>query len=247
MRIGVIADIHGNFEALKAVTKDMSGRAVDRTLCLGDNVGYGPDPEAVVRHLEENGFDSVCGNHEFALFDERGRRWLNFQAAENCLQTRRLMSDNSLQYLRKMPIRLRVGAGHFVHGFPPESLFLYLNRQKPERILKLFAENSPEIYFVGHTHRLEMVVGADDWIERRALTEEVINLGSGQHHIFGCGSTGQPRDGDGRSVYLIWDQDQRTVEVVRVSYDYEKTREKIRELGFPEIYGLRLGGKGMKT
>ena len=243
MRVAILADIHGNLEALQAVLGDMQGRGMDQVVCLGDNVGYGPNPEEVVQHLQQNGCQSVCGNHEFALFDERGRRWLNFQAAENCLATKQILSKESIDFLRTLPRNIQIDSGLFVHGFPLKSLFLYLNRQKVPRIRKLFGSYGIEVYFVGHTHRLEVVekVPGNGEIRRWIPGEGVVQLGEGCQYIFGCGSVGQPRDGDGRAVYLVWDYADRYIAIVRVAYDFELTRRKIRERGFPEIYALRLG------
>ncbi len=74
MKTAILADIHGNFEALKAVSDDMEQFDVDRIVCLGDNVGYGPEPDEVVTFIRTKGYESVLGNHEFALKDQRGRR-----------------------------------------------------------------------------------------------------------------------------------------------------------------------------
>jgi predicted phosphodiesterase len=239
MKVAILSDIHGNLEALTAVHRDLRGRA-DTVVCLGDNIGYGPDPEAVVRHLIENHYLSVMGNHEYALFDIRARRWLNFLAAENNEATAALLSDDSRAYCQALPFFLVLGRGYFVHGFPPDSVFRYLHRQPDARIAELFAAKPDRVYFLGHTHKLLQVTGRGGLISREVPAFGVNSLAPEWSYLFNCGSVGQPRDGDNRAKYMIWDDEGRTVEVRRVDYDRQKTMTRIRQRGFPEGYALRL-------
>lgn len=240
MRIAVLADIHGNLEAFEAVRDDLEAQGARRVICLGDNVGYGPDPEAVICRMRQLGYQSVLGNHEFALFDPRGRRWLNFQAAENNIETEKLLSGESKDYCRSLPTHFVFEDAHFVHGYPPDSVFCYLDRQSDEKIATLFASAQAALFFVGHTHRLQLVTGHDGVVSRRALGRETIVLLPDKKYIINCGSVGQPRDGDKRAKYILWDTAKRLLEVRFVEYDNDKTMQKIRDLGFPEIYALRL-------
>ncbi|GAB6191268.1 metallophosphoesterase family protein [Desulfocastanea catecholica] len=240
MKIAVLADIHGNLEAFEAVRGDLEAQGAQRGICLGDNIGYGPDPEAVICRMRQLGYQSVLGNHEFALFDPRGRRWLNFQAAENNIETEKLLSGESKDYCRSLPTHLLVANAHFVHGCPPDSVFRYLDRQSDEKIAALFASAQASLFFVGHTHRLQLVTGHDGVVSRRALGRETVVLLPDKKYIINCGSVGQPRDGDKRAKYILWDSEKWLFEVRFVEYDNEKTMQKIRDLGFPDIYALRL-------
>lgn len=241
MRIAILSDIHANLEALEAVSADIAEKNADRVLCLGDNIGYGPDPDEVVMHLRRHGYDSVRGNHEYALDDSRARRWLNFQAAENNAVTASLLSVENMAYCCELPFHVDVGAGYFVHGYPPDSVFRYLNRQSDERVVALFGTRPTMCYFVGHTHRLEKVVVRGGSVVRSTLTRGTIQLDAGSGYIFNCGSVGQPRDGDNRAKYLLWDLSRLEVETRFVRYDAATTQKKIRQRGFPEIYATRLG------
>ncbi len=241
MKVAVLADIHGNLEAFEAVNADLRLQAVDRVICLGDNVGYGPDPEAVVCRVQQLGYLSVLGNHEFALMDERGRRWLNFQAAENNIETEKLLSGKNKDYCCQLPGFLQIANAHFVHGYPLDSVFRYLNKQSDKKIAALFASTSPTLFFLGHTHKLELVTGKNGLISRRALGCEIVMLAPDEKYIVNCGSVGQPRDGDCRAKYFLWDCDRRQLEVRFVDYDIKKTKQKIRDRGFPESYAIRLG------
>jgi len=240
MKIAVLADIHGNLEAFEAVCGDLKAQGVRRVICLGDTIGYGPDPEAVICRMRQLGYQSVLGNHEFALVDPRGRRWLNFLAAENNIETEKLLSDKSKDYCRGLPTHLVVDNAHFVHGFPPDSVFRYLDRQSDEKIATLFASAQTELFFVGHTHRLQLVMGHDGVVSRRSLGRETVELLPYNKYIINCGSVGQPRGGDKRAKYILWDTEKRLFQVLFVEYDNEKTMQKIRDLGFPENYALRL-------
>ncbi len=240
MKVAVLADIHGNLEAFEAVRDDLESQGASRVMCLGDSIGYGPDPEEVVLLLQKLGYVSVLGNHEFALKDVRGRRWLNFQAAENSIETEKLLSDKSKVYCCNLPIFIEFKNAHFVHGYPPDSVLRYLDRQSDEKIASLFELSSACLFFLGHTHRLMLVSGHQGAISRRVLGQEKVDLQSDTKYIVNCGSLGQPRDGDSRAKYILWDLTNRQLEVRFVDYDKEKTMKKIRKRGFPEIYATRL-------
>jgi predicted phosphodiesterase len=240
VKVAVLSDIHGNLEALEAVRADLLHQGAGRVICLGDNIGYGPDSEAVVSRIRQWGYVSVLGNHEFALGDERGRRWLNFQAAENNIEIEKLLSDSNRDYCCQLPTFLEFENAHFVHGYPPASVFRYLDRQSDEKIAALFESTLISVFFLGHTHRLELVSGKNGLIARRVLGRETVLLEPDEQYIIGCGSVGQPRDGDNRAKYLLWDSKNRHLEVRFVDYDNDTTMKKIRNLGFPEIYALRL-------
>lgn len=240
MKIAILADIHGNLEALKAVVNDMKQFRLDCMVSLGDNVGYGPEPDGVVDLLRETGVESTLGNHEFALCDKRARNWLNFQAAENNEQTKALLSAENLDYSCKLPLFIEKVGGYFVHGFPKDSVFRYLTRQNDERIFALFKEYAASIFFVGHTHDLLLVYENSGAIVRKPLGPGVHQLDPRQKYIISSGSVGQPRDGDHSAKYIIWDSELGEIEVRFVPYDIQKTVAQIAKRGFPKVYGLRL-------
>ncbi len=241
MKVAVLSDIHGNLEALSAVSADMQKRRVDRVICLGDNIGYGPDPEEVVEQIRRQGYESILGNHEFALLDLRARRWMNFQAADNNIATANLLSEVNLTYCFTLPKYLSFDRAYFVHGFPPLSVFRYLNRQSDEVLVTMLATAPFALLFLGHTHKLQLVRQEEGAIVRRPLGQERLDLKSGQKYIINAGSVGQPRDGDNRAKYLLWDTAAATLEVLFIAYDYRTTMRKIRQRGFPETYAARLG------
>lgn len=241
MKIVILSDIHGNFEALQAVENDFGQLEIDKVICLGDIIGYGPDPDQVVDFVRDHGFLAILGNHEFALKDIRGRRWLNFQAAENNEMTEQLLSQENREYCSNLPGFLQFEGAHFVHGYPKDNVFRYLNRQPEAELQSLFTRYSERFFFIGHTHRLhQIVLDKNGQLEKKKLSRGQYVLMPEAKYIFNCGSVGQPRDKDNSAKYIIWDSGLGQLEVRFVEYDFSKTIEKIHKRGFPAIYGQRL-------
>lgn len=240
MLIAVLSDIHGNLEALEAVISDLEVQNPDEVVCLGDLVGYGPDPEAVVRRVIDHGFSAVLGNHETALFSKRDRDWMNFQAKENNEQTELLLSKKSLEYCKEMPRYLTIGKECFVHGCPPDSVLKYLHMMTESEIQKGLGHSSQDRIFVGHTHKLALVWLDGQKVVREKLGEGRKILDKGKKYIINAGSVGQPRDGNNKAKYLLWDTQSLTLEVRALTYEVSVTEQKILQRGFPEAYAIRL-------
>lgn len=240
MRVAVLSDIHGNYEALQAAVTDLDSQKPDRVICLGDMIGYGPDPGRVVQLVRQRGFECLVGNHEAGVRHEKYRSWMNFQAVENNRETEGLLSAEDIHYLGTLPDNIVIDNMLFVHGFPPRSFLTYLRNCSDKVIRQLFAIQPYQFYFVGHTHTLSLVCGQDDAVDRMKLECGQCQLDSGKKYIVNCGSVGQPRDRDNRAKYILFDTATCILDVVALSYDYEKTIRKIEKLGFPAIYGSRL-------
>ncbi len=240
MRLAVLSDIHGNIEAFTAVIANLEEKKPDNVICLGDLVGYGPNPEEVVQEIVALGYDCILGNHETALLKEEGRRKMNFQARENNISTEKLLSQESLNYLRRLPPSISIHDALFVHGFPPDSVYKYVYSQTATAIMNLFDISEQTYFFVGHTHALLLISQEEGHIKKSRLKIGNNYLEDGQKYLINVGSVGQPRDGDSRAKYVIWNTEEKKVEVVSVEYDLETTIEKIHDLGFPEAYGIRL-------
>lgn len=240
MLVAILSDIHANLEAFEAVVSDFEKRKPDSVICLGDLIGYGPDPEEVVRRFRLKGYRSVMGNHEVVLVDEGLLRWFNFQARENSLKTEQLLSAESLEYCRNLPKYLQYQDAVFVHGFPPDSVLIYLNRKSDRELLSFFKKADHNLFFVGHTHDLFAVCWDGEKIYREPFAQGICQLRDECKYIVNAGSVGQPRDGDNRAKYLLWDTETKRIEAVRVSYDWKTTTKKIIDRGFPESYAFRL-------
>ena len=238
MLVAILSDIHGNHEALTAVWADMAAFAVDEIVCLGDMVGYGPDPDEVVRSVRSRGALCCLGNHELGIAFPSERSWFNETARKGLGLTANLLSNDSLAYIATLPRYLLFEGARFVHGFPPDSVTTYLFQAEESRFELWFGQGEP-LTFVGHTHELVLVEWDGAKTLRRDLGRETLRLGTGKR-IVNAGSVGQPRDGNNNAKYLLWDTQAGTVEVRFVPYDIATTVDKIRRRGFPPFYGSRL-------
>lgn len=240
MRIAVISDIHGNIEAFDRVLADIDAHAVERIVSLGDNVGYGPDPEGVMGRIRERGIVSVLGNHEYALVYPNRRNWFNAKAREALAITENLLSDASKSLIATFPRKIEEPAYYFVHGYPPESVHTYLFVKEDEDVRAAFDRFPAGMFFVGHTHLLALVTSRRGVCSRRDIWKGAMKLDPGDRHMVNVGSVGQPRDHDPHAKYVIWDEASRTLDVRFVEYDVEKTARDIIARGIPETYAQRL-------
>ena len=137
----------------------------------------------------------------------------------------------------------RIVHGHrCVHGCPPDSIVRYLYAPSDERLVRLLHFFSEDLCFFGHTHNLAIYAMDDDGtIESRRLKQEKLAIAKQRRAIINIGSVGQPRDGDYSAKYLVYDSNERTVEIRYVPYDATETKKRILALGFPEFNATRLG------
>lgn len=242
MRLAVIADIHGNGQALDAVLQDIERQQAGGIISLGDTIGYGPEPDRVVSTLVARHLPSVQGNHELALIDDDYFRMLNPIAQQSLLLTRELLSPQNLNWLGGLPVLFIQADARFLHGCPPASPTEYLYDPSPIRLWRIFSSYPETICFVGHTHQLNMFKRtASGEVSSHAIADGTIELDETCRYLFICGSVGQPRDHlDNRAKYGIWDDERRTVEIRAVAYDVANTVRSLREQGFPEINARRL-------
>jgi predicted phosphodiesterase len=240
MRTAVISDIHGNMEALARVLDDIDRSAVSNVICLGDNIGYGPEPETVVRTLRSRRIDSVMGNHELGATNARCRGWFNPVARKALLQTVAMLSADTLNYLTKLPAFLVRSSARFVHGFPPDLITTYLFEASAKMRLTTLERLAETVCFIGHTHTLQLIGLADGILRTDPLAPGITPLSPRTRYLINIGSVGQPRDGDNRAKYVIWDQDQAVLELRCVAYDIGRTAAKIIAAGLPRAYADRL-------
>ena len=240
MRILVISDIHANYEALEAVLADAG--AVDATWCLGDIVGYGPDPNLCVEVVRElPNLTCLLGNHDVALlgrmplaaFNGEARRSLDYQA--------RVLDASNADFLRSLPeSTLTRGEVTLAHGSPRDPIWEYVLNSLSARLN--FDYFDTPFCFVGHAH-LQGLFQLDE--EKNRIVSETPRLGEPfpmrPRAIFNPGSVGQPRDRDPRAAYAIYDPQARIWESRRVRYDVAAVQKRIRELGLPEKHAVRIG------
>ncbi len=236
MRVAVLSDIHSNLVALDAVLEHVG--VVDAIWHLGDVVGYGPDPDGVVRRLADLGAVGVRGNHDAAALGGPEIDWFNPDARTAAAWTRDSIRDDTRAWLDALPVVMEIGDVTLVHGSPRDPLREYIASLAAAR--ENLAELTTRYGLHGHTHvpiafidddrRIELVdprdVGQLSLDERRTLLNP--------------GSVGQPRDGDPRAAYLVLDPDAGVATWQRVAYDVEAVQAAIRAAGLPARLADRL-------
>jgi predicted phosphodiesterase len=240
MRLAVLSDIHGNLEAFKEVLADMDRAQVEGVMCLGDNIGYGPEPEAVVNLVRRRNMPCVMGNHELAAIEPQYLERMNPSPRKSALLTRNLLSAETVAYISTLKPFMIFHGALCVHGCPPDSVTTYLFQVSATRLARLFRAMKERVCFAGHTHDLEIISFDGTQVTQASLPEGRVRLESGRQYIINVGSVGQPRDGNNNAKYVIWDTHEETVDVRFVPYDIAKTVKKILELGFPAFNAERL-------
>jgi diadenosine tetraphosphatase ApaH/serine/threonine PP2A family protein phosphatase len=238
MRFAILADIHSNLAAFEAVLKDIDGRGgFDKIWCLGDMVGYGPDPNECIKRLHE--FEHVCiaGNHDWAAIGKMDTFEFNPLAAEAAHWTSQVLTAENKDYLLDLPLILNENGFTLAHGSPREPIWEYL--LSTETAQENFAYFETPYCLVGHSH-IPLIFALDgDQIELMEFGGAEVKL-PGKRMIINPGGVGQPRDGDPRASYAIYDAEARTVSHYRVEYNIEVTQRKMAEAGLPEPLIRRL-------
>jgi diadenosine tetraphosphatase ApaH/serine/threonine PP2A family protein phosphatase len=246
MRLVVLSDIHGNLEALQAVLRDASEVAPGTQLvCLGDIVGYGADPEEAVRVVRGAGVLSVLGNHEMGVNDPSSRGRFDPQAWESVKWACSKLSAESRSWLNELPVSLSLGGCRFVHGLPPDEVDTYLFQASTGHVVRVMTDIPEDVSFVGHTHQLQLVSLREGRLDGTPLSEGRQVLEPGVRHIVNAGAVGQPRDGNPRAKYCLYDTQSRELTVRFVSYDTATAAKKIIAAGQPRVYAERLSAGGV--
>jgi predicted phosphodiesterase len=236
MRIVLLSDIHSNLTALDAVLA--AAGSVDAVWHLGDVVGYGPDPDAVVARLRDVGAVGVRGNHDSAACGGPEIDWFNPDARRAMEWTRATISDETRAWLAALPER-RVEAGiDLVHGSPREPLWEYVTSAAVARDNLALLETAIGLH--GHTHLPVAWLEDRDRVElMRARPGQRLQL-DGVRALLNPGSVGQPRDGNPAAAFAILDPDGPTIEWRRAEYDIPAVQAAMRAVGLPGALAARL-------
>lgn len=234
MKRALISDIHGNLEALEAVLEDIASVGVDEIFCLGDIIGYGPNPCECLDHVMNRCQVTILGNHDqAALFDPDG---FNPMALSAIYWTRDRLDNGPgsaaqinkrWDFLGELPRQKVIDDWKYVHGSPrdPTNEYVFPEYIFDQRKMEILFGKVTRYCFQGHTH-LPGVFSTDcEFLAQENITGP-IPLGS-EKMMVNVGSVGQPRDGNPRSCYVIADTDAMSLEFRRVEYDIEKTAQKI--------------------
>lgn len=244
MRYLILSDLHANWQALDAVLQDATGRYT-QILCLGDLVGYGGDPNAVVAWVRANCKLVVRGNHDKAssAVNPQELEWFNPVARQAAVWTYQSLTPDNLAFVKGLPEGpLTAGGYQLVHGSPFDEDEYVLSADEAGQA---FGYLESRVAFFGHTH----VQGGFIWnhsrveiIPRTPLVSDrqVMEIDPACAYLINPGSVGQPRDGDPRAAYLTVDSEAGMVTFFRVAYDVAGAQERIREAGLPPILADRL-------
>jgi len=235
----IISDIHSNIEALRAVLEHIAQEGAEEILCLGDIVGYGPDPEPCIDIVRRMCRFSLSGNHDFAVITQPER--FNPLAEEAVEYSRRVLKPTALsvgrkrgrwRFLEGLPTRVREEDILYVHGSPRDDRNEYILESDivfgdVEKIREIF-ELMPRLLFTGHTH-VPGIITSEPVFRHPEDDGACFRLEPEEKYLINVGSVGQPRDGDNRACYVIVDGNEITYR--RVPYDFKRTMSKMGRVG----------------
>ena len=242
MRYLILSDIHANWEALRAVLAS-AGSDYDRIVCCGDLVGYGADPDAVVQWVRDNVSSVIRGNHDKACAGLEDLEWFNPVARLSALWTQAATQPENIEFLRALAQGPeRVNGFQILHGSPLDEDEYVVSEQDVAQVAPYLDCN---ISFFGHTHLQGAFLCHRNGVKRlvaasTASGQEVLQLENDVNYLINPGSVGQPRDGDRRAAYAIYEPAARLVSLCRAEYDVAAAQKKILDAGLPELLAFRL-------
>lgn len=239
MRSLIVSDIHANLEAFQSVINDAHDRGgFDQIWQLGDLVGYGPDPVACIDLLREHDHVGVAGNHDLAAVGRLSLEAFNMYASAAAQWTTTQLTDDHVEYLRGLPLRMETNDFTGVHGSPRDPVWEYV--VSAATATANFRHFTTRRCLVGHSH-LPFVCrpDGDSATFLDFPVDSPIQLGEGQL-IINPGSVGQPRDGVPTASYSIYDSDEGTITHRRAEYDIPGTQQKMKTRGLPRYLIDRL-------
>jgi diadenosine tetraphosphatase ApaH/serine/threonine PP2A family protein phosphatase len=233
LRIAIVSDIHANLAALRSVLAHAeAGGDLDALWCLGDTVGYGPQPNECIEKLRSYENVTVAGNHDLASCGKMPTDDFNGAAATAAMWTAKELSRGSRDYLTALPMVIEEGDFTLVHGSLrwPEWEYLLSSEQAQAQ----FELQKTRFSLVGHTHL--PATCREDVASPPALrpAQDGVSIElTEERMIINPGGVGQPRDGDPRASYALYDSTSATVTFSRVEYDIPKTQAAMQEAGLP--------------
>ncbi|MCJ8331840.1 MAG: metallophosphoesterase family protein [Lentisphaeria bacterium] len=237
MKYAIFGDVHANLEALTRVLEECEKLGVEKYLCIGDIVGYNADPSEclnLVRNLPLAGV--VMGNHDEQASEDNELVGFNPQAAFAIEWTRNQLTDEERDYLKKLRLSIQIGKITIVHA----------TLDSPRRWGYIFDKHSAgasfsyqfsQLCFCGHSH---VPLAFEKFGTIMGGKYQNIKVQPGHKYLVNVGSVGQPRDGDWRSAFVVYDTDENDIQLHRLEYDIKTAQQKILDAGLPERLALRL-------
>jgi diadenosine tetraphosphatase ApaH/serine/threonine PP2A family protein phosphatase len=232
VRLGFFSDVHANLEALNAVLKDFSRQNVERSFFLGDAVGYGADPNPCVKKICEATKVRLLGNHDYAALGQIETSQFNQYARLSIEWTKEVLTAESIQLLSGFTVQEETDNFHLVHATPKNPLEweYLLDLDDAEENFNYF---SKQVCLIGHSHK-PLIVRKHKEEHAALFPENAVVLEPDSRYIINIGSVGQPRDGNPKACYLLYDTDSREARLVRVAYDVAAAQKKMKALDLPE-------------
>jgi len=237
LRYAIFSDVHANLEAFEAVLKDARRERADRFISLGDIVGYGPNPNECIKLTHKFACLSLAGNHDWIVLNLREIACLNPYAQQALLWSKENLTPARLDYLQSLPLFAQIDNLYLVHASPEQPVnWDYIRSLEDAKLnFKCF---KGQICLVGHSHLPKIVVedGTTYWIH----SSSEIAIEEGKRYIINVGSVGQPRDGNVKACYALYNTVTNCFQLRRVSYDLVTTQEKMLLAGLPYCLAARL-------
>ena len=240
MRWAIFSDIHSNLEALEVVIKAYKSEAIDIYLCLGDIVGYGANPAECVQITRDIAQIIIAGNHDWATAGLFSLEYFNDWAKQAVLWTQKRINLTIHNFLASLRLIYENEDFVLVHGslYQPEAFNYMLDFFQASRTFALMRK---AICFLGHTHSAGIFI-QDEEGRIDYQREERLKLKEGNRYIVNVGSVGQPRDGNNKASFCVYDTQRREILIKRIDYDIKSAQEKILACGLPQFLAARLSG-----
>ena len=239
MRLAVCSDIHANLEGLNAVCRAAEGRRVEAWACLGDIVGYGADPHSCLCRVRELTEQSVLGNHDAAAVGMADLSHFNQHARCAALWTAAQLTPDERQQLIDLPLIRESADALYVHANPAcPGAWSYVF--SADEVVEALECSDARVCFIGHSHEPFVCAVCQDTVQWIAAAEGVVEMREEARYLVNVGSVGQPRDGDPRACFVVWDEQRCTLEFVRAVYDIAAAQHKIVAAGLPPLLAERL-------
>jgi diadenosine tetraphosphatase ApaH/serine/threonine PP2A family protein phosphatase len=237
MRVAVISDVHGNRHALDAVLAEIDAESVDAVWCLGDTVGYGPQPNECCALVRERADLCLVGNHDLVALGDLTVSDFNEEAAAAAMWTRTALTEESRVFLRSLASTAEASGVQLFHASARDPIWEYVLSEEAARAT--FDLTSAPLVLVGHSHvALALTLDGGDVEGGVARGDTTIALEG--RWLLNPGSVGQPRDGDPRAAWLLADLDRESATFRRVAYPIERTQAEMAEADLPHVLAVRL-------
>lgn len=237
VKYAILGDIHGNLEALEAVLKDASENGANTYVCVGDVVGYNANPKECLQKIHELKCSMVRGNHDHYCSHDESLDDFHPLAAQVIDWTRKQLSEDDISFLKSQKLTRVISGFTVVHStldMPEKWGYVFDTLEADAN----FNYQSTSLCFHGHTH-IPMVYSKSGRTTREPFVPT--KLVFGKKYFINVGSVGQPRDGDPRAAYVLYDMKTKEIELRRVEYDLAVTQKKIIDAGLPKRLAVRLG------